>query len=130
MKKIIIMLLVGSTIAHADSSYLQVWLSDESTITQRLLAAKALIPSNTTLPEVINLLGKPTIWFRDGPNIYPGPGPKPSEEQGIFYQFRDEGIRIYFSEWLYPGTNVIYLNKIRIWPPINATGSNITVEIE
>ena len=129
MKKIIIVIFALSTIAHAGSPDLQVWLSDESTVTQRLFAAQTLIHSNATLPEVIALLGKPTIWFRDGPTITVG-GPQRPDEYGIFYQFKDGGLRVYFSEYRHPGTNVIYLNKVRIWPPPNATTNDVTVEIK
>ena len=129
MKKIITVIIVLSTIAQAGSSYLQVWFSDESTVTQRLSAAQTLIHSNATLPEVIDLLGKPTVWFRDGPSITVG-GPQRPDEYGIFYKFKDGGIRIYFSEYRHPGTNVIYLNKMRIWPPPNATTNGVTVTIQ
>ena len=112
-----------------------IWESPDASIDEKLVAAKTLLPSNATLPEIRNILGKPDCWFRiHGPVLSlnnDSSVPSYFDDHGMQYRFGDCLINVYCSDYTNNELNVRYLNRIEMRKPEPASTNNaVEVTIE
>ena len=106
-----------------------IWESPDASIDEKLVAAKTLLPSNATLSEIRNILGKPDRWFRiHGPVLSDSSAPSYFDDHGVQYRFGDCLINVYCSDYTNNELDVRYLNRIEARKPVPAS-TNYAVEI-
>lgn len=135
MKSLQTLLLALLIIGCARADPKTIWESPDSSIEDKLSAAKTLLPSNATLPEIRIILGKPDRWFRiHGPVVSLGNDtnvPAYIDDRGVQYQFGDCYINVYCSEYNKDEASVLYLNRIEVSKPeVISTNMEIDIQIK